>query len=432
MQTNLNRASKVFESGINLSLILISITFPLPSILSNVGVGLLVASWLFKKIAEKDYQLHFHFKEQKWMVIVFSVFFLFQLFSLLYTHNVGHGLKNVESKLSLLLLPLVLFDLKIDFSKIIRLLRYYVYSLAICSLLLIANSMLNYLSKGSLLVYHDFVSPLGFHAIFFSYYCFLAVLVSAFFFQKALVKGKERGLLILALTVLFCGLIIAASKNVLVVTVLFIVLGFAQQLLKNRLSVKALVVSVLAAIVLLLGASQIGVVNDRVSELTDLSGMENYHRIKQGDSLMYYDIDHFNGTSLRITFWDLAINQVFDEQKVLLGLSPGDRREIMNTVFQKYGLIPYYSNYNIHNQFIQVFVELGIFAFLLYLLLHWQFMKSAIKRRNYLLLFFLIGLIIFQLTESLIERNHGIVFFCFFLPLLQSLNFTDENRDIRH
>ncbi len=428
----MSKTTKAFESGISLCLLFISVTFPLPSILSNIGVGALVVLWLLKKIAEKDYRLNFQGKDRKWIVIGFSIFFLFQIVSLLYTENVSHGWKNVESKLSLLLIPMVIFDLKFTYSKIIRLLRFYVYSLAICSVLLIANSAIHYLKEGSLLVYHDFVSPLGFHAIFYSYYIFLALLVSAYFFQKEIVKGKEKLLLSISLVFLLSGLIAAASKNVLVVSVLLIVAGFAQQLLKNRLSFKKLAFSILGAAILLFGASQIGVVNDRVSELTELSGMENYHRIKQGDSLMYYDIDFFNGTSLRITFWDLVINKVVDDDKVFSGLTPGDRRQIMNGVYQQFGLIPYYENYNIHNQFIQVFAELGLFAFLLYLLLHIQLIRTALRHKNYLLLFFIIGLIIFQLTESLIERNHGIVFFCFFLSLLQTLNVTDENRDIRN
>ena len=181
------------------------------------------------------------------------------------------------------------------------------------------------------------------------------------------------------------------------------------------------------------GISKVSAVKDRIAELAQLNGMENLDKIKRGDLIVAEDIPKFNGTSMRITFWYVVVNKMVDEGKMFLGYSPGDRRAVVNEEFYKNGLNPWYENYNIHNQFIQVLAELGLLGLVVYLLLHASVFIQALKIKNYFLAAFLIGFTIFQITESVIERNKGIVFFVFFLLLLSQIKpVLNENRDIRN
>ena len=74
--------------------------------------------------------------------------------------------------------------------------------------------------------------------------------------------------------------------------------------------------------------------------------------------------------------------------------------------------------YNFHNQYLQTFAEIGIFGFVsLCLLLVFPFVLS-IKNKDYLTISFLFIVGASFLTESMLERQAGVVFFAFFYVLL--------------
>jgi O-antigen ligase len=421
------------NKGINLSIVFIAITFPLPFRISNLGIISLVIFWIAQKIVSKS-KPNYSFKSnaEKWVFYSIIAFFIWQILSLFYTYDIANGLKNVESKFSLLVFPMVLFDLRPSWEKITYWLKCYVYSIALCTVYLLARSITHYFTNGSLLTYHEFTNSLSFHAVFYSYNIFLSVLITGFLFSRKELSSIEKALFIISLILSFVGLLICSSKNVLVVTTLFLLLGFFIRMAKRKIQFKEIVLVILIVLGGGFGISKVPVLKTRIVELTQLNGMENLDKIKRGEMIVKEDIPKFNGTSLRITFWYVVLHKMIDEDVLLLGYSPGDRREKINQEFYKIGLNPWYKDYNIHNQFVQVFAELGIIGLILYLVVHFSLLLTAIKNRNLLLALLVAGFAIFQMTESIIERNKGIVFFVFFLILLTQLKpKLDENRNIR-
>ena len=79
--------------------------------------------------------------------------------------------------------------------------------------------------------------------------------------------------------------------------------------------------------------------------------------------------------------------------------------------------------FNSHNQFLTTFIYLGIFGFLLLVFIISFLFYKYIKNGNIYLLSFLIITFCFFMTESVLEREKGIVFFAYF-----SLLFTCKNR----
>lgn len=422
------------NKGIHFSILFISITFPLPYKISNLGIVTLLIFWVIQKIITKNRpSFKFESTHEKWIFFSFLGFFVWQIASLLYTTDITNGIKNIESKLSLLIFPIILFDLKPSYRDVLFWLKSYVYSMALCTVVLLGQSILHYITEGSLLTYHDFTSSLAFHAVFYSYYIFLSVLITAFLFQKGELNMKEKALFIIALVLSFVGLLISASKNVLVVTSGFVIVGFLIRAVKQKIGFKEVVIVLLLGLTAVYGISKVPAVKNRIAELAQLNGMENLDKIKRGELIVAEDIPKFNGTSMRITFWYVVVHKMIDEEVMWLGYSPGDRRAVINEEFYKNGLNPWYENYNIHNQFVQVLAELGIIGVGLYLLMHLSLFIAAIDKRNFLLASFLVGFTIFQMTESVIERNKGIVFFVFFLLLILQLKpQQDENRNTRN
>ena len=76
-------------------------------------------------------------------------------------------------------------------------------------------------------------------------------------------------------------------------------------------------------------------------------------------------------------------------------------------------------NYNFHNQFMQTWAEVGIFGFLilLFLMIH----PFLLKNSHPLFLIFIGLTFIGCLTESMFERQAGVVLFAFMYPLLSGL-----------
>ncbi|PCI98565.1 MAG: hypothetical protein COB15_05895 [Flavobacteriales bacterium] len=293
-----------------------------------------------------------------------------------------------------------------------------------------ANSGVNYITKGELLTYHSFTetdSLLDVHAVFYSYFIFFSILILTYFYRNGL-GIKNKYIIALMSLPLVASLVFAASKNVMVITFVTIVLYLFFILIKE-IRWKQLVLVGVGLILALFMVAKLPMVKNRIVELTDFSGIENYEKIKNREKLTAPEREALNGTSLRLAFWYIGITEVFNHNRILLGLSPGDSKALLNFRYDELNLLPFLENYNMHNQFVQMFVEFGVVGLILYLCLITLLILASIKNRNLLMLIFVVGFLFFQLSESLLERNKGILFFVFFLLLLLKLNIEKRNEN---
>ena len=83
-----------------------------------------------------------------------------------------------------------------------------------------------------------------------------------------------------------------------------------------------------------------------------------------------------------------------------------------------------YQTKNFHNQYVQIFAELGIFGFLLLLTMLWLSIRNAIKSKNFIHIAFSALIISLFITESFLWRQRGVTFFilmyCIFNSNLKS------------
>lgn len=406
-----------------LGLYYIAATFPLSFQLSNLGIIFLVLGWILKAFEHKALpKLQLEGINNKAIFLTFTLLFLWQLASLSYATDTAYGLKSLEGKLSLLAFPILLNSHQYRFVVLIKGFKVFLYSMLSCTLVLLLRSFLHYTETGSLYIYHDFVGLLDFHAVFYSYYTFLALLIMLYLRHSKAYSFIERKLFIPFVLLLFIGLIFAASKNVLVVSLIIFIVYFLRKLLSGKLQLKPLLIGLLVLITGAFLGSRIPTVEKRMAELTSLRGLEAIEKVKQEEVLTHQDRVELNGTSVRLLFWYIGFEQLSEQNRWLLGLNPADRRQVINKRFYEVGLNPWFENYNLHNQFIQTLVELGLIGLAIYLALHFFYFRLAFQKQDFFLLVFLVALVIFQLSESVLERNKGIVFFVFFLHLFQQLN----------
>lgn len=428
----MSKTTTYFDWAFFGSLIFIAISFPISFKVSNWGIVSLAIVWFFELLLVKK-RIQFISKRSRIIFFPFLALFLWQVATLFYTNDLESGYRNLEGKLSLLIIPIILLTRQVSFVQLVVLFKAYIYAILFCTLFLFYNSGLHYLESSRFLTYHDFTAVLGFHAVFYSYYTYLAIVISAFLLELGVLKKNERTGLLLLNVLLFVALVISASKNVLIVTTLSVLtLGF-YRVIKGKFTLQraAFILSVVAVVCssFLISPN----IRMRLSELGKFDGIENLQKVQQGEKLDHEDRIKFNGTSLRIFFWVTGIEIVAKNNSQILGLTPGDRRAIINEEYFKNGMNPAYENFNLHNQFVQTYVEMGVIGLSFYLILLTVLFSTAIKTKNLLLLIFLSAFVVFQMTESVLERNKGIVFYIFFIILLQQLRSVNyENRHNRN
>lgn len=429
-----NSLNKYFDSAIFYALFFIAISFPLSYRLSNLGIVALLVFWLLDKIfAKKSFSYQKLDLSAKWILFSSIALFFWQLISVSWAVDQSLAWKNLEGKLSLVLFPLIIYDLSLNAKQYMQLLRAYVFSIGLCTIYLLGQSTMHYFSNGSFLTYHDFTRSLDFHAVFYSYYSFLAIILCFFFMRDKSINQRNKIAYIAVIVLSLVALLILASKNVLLLSLCSMLFLGIFQSIKGRIKLRQVLIATIALITMGFIAFQIPNIKNRLSELGQLDGLENLDKIKRGEMLQHEDRIKFNGTSLRLVFWYFGIERVVKEDKIWIGLNPADRRATLNKFYEKNGMNPAYENYNLHNQYIQTFVELGLIGLFLYVMINLGFTVKAWQNKNWILLIFIIAFTVFQMTESVLERNKGIVFFVFFLLFLQKGELLKhENRNTRN
>jgi O-antigen ligase len=107
-----------------------------------------------------------------------------------------------------------------------------------------------------------------------------------------------------------------------------------------------------------------------------------------------------------------VFTEVLEEQKILfLGEGLNNSQNSLIDKYKEYNLYPGFYNYNYHNQYIQIFAELGLVGLLILLLILFIIIKNATKHKDYFLLSFIILILLVCITESFLWRQRGMVFF---------------------
>ena len=118
-----------------------------------------------------------------------------------------------------------------------------------------------------------------------------------------------------------------------------------------------------------------------------------------------------------------------------LGVGVGDARAAMNETMEQYNLYTGnpnlgdtgYLNYNFHNQYMELWVQAGLPALLLFVgLLFLGLLDGWKQGGQFPLLYLMLMLTAFALTEGYLERQRGVVFFTFFFSIFQAAIY-DEN-----
>ncbi|HRE77834.1 MAG TPA: O-antigen ligase family protein [Flavobacterium sp.] len=420
---DLKQENKEHFSFIPFLLLLCTISMPLG--INNVFLGIFLFSVLFKfKTFKFQYSL-----------LVVSALFLLMAISYFWSIDAKATLKAIPKEIGLLLIPMCFMIMK-PFTKEQRqkIIKYYSYAIVLYVVFYLIKAIVRFLMTGdtNVFFYHELVTK-EVNAIHVSVYVSIAFF---YFFIKEIKSKLETSFALL----LFVFVFLLSSKNIIIVFILLVLIEFfffsksGHKMRLRNLIVLGLIVSSFLFI---------GKIKDRFkAEFQSNTEKSISHTVLDIDKSLeginvlsikeawtnekFSPNDFFPGTAFRV-YQARMFLELFQEESVFwkgYGLNASykklEEKAIQYDVFRGNESQEGYQTKNFHNQYIQNFAELGVFGFLILIILIALNLKNATKNKDFVQIAFAILMISLFLTESFLWRQRGVMFFTLFFCLFNS------------
>lgn len=391
----MNALKKIKKYNISEILLILSIvTLPLGGFaINSVAIIIFFLSTIINFINNKP-----KIKFDKLSVLFIGFYLLFVL-SVFWTDNQENTKTGLVRFLSYLVLPLAFtFSSNINFNekKIIELFsKSLLFVAAYCVFFGTINSFIN--SDINYLFYHNLSSNLSnLNAIYLSVFVSFGI----FFYLNKKAKSNFE---IFSLVFLSLFLILLSSKLIIFITALISIPYYQKNKIRKNNKLNYFL-AVFVVLILFLAAS---------SNLSNRLKVE-YEKTKITevlDTKNFGPVYLWTGTGLRIFQTKVFFEILQEQQKLFLGFGLNNAQESLNKKYESYNLYPGFLNYNYHNQYIQIFAELGIIGLLVFFLILFLILKISIYNKDYFLFSFIILILAVCLTETFLWRQRGMVFF---------------------
>jgi O-antigen ligase len=337
---------------------------------------------------------------------------------LLFTANKPESWLDLQLKTGLVLIPAAILS-TCPTSKTMRerLSLYFITIIAAASLYCIGFALWNYYLTGnsSFFFYHILVHPIGGHAIYFSVLVFIALIFLVEDIERNnFIMGRFPHFALVAFLSVF--LFLLSSKLVIGFYFLYLLARFAG-LIKSRSANLILVISLL--VIFIAGGTIAFTTNNPVSR--------RFSDILNGDLRVVNQETfnpgmYFNGVQFRLLQWKFTGEILCENHGWLTGVGPGNAQHLLD---QKYISSNMYVGepsrgdhgflgYNTHNQFLETLLKTGVFGLIILLFIYFILIRMARQKKKRSTSFIISLLLIWLFTESVLERQYGIVIFTFF------------------
>jgi O-antigen ligase len=382
------------QQGLFLTLLLFAFFMPLfPRVATYIGALGILICLLNPKI-------YLRLKRKNLLeILAFSTPLLVWIPALILGHSVG---AKVETKVSLLLLPLVFYLIDQDIAaKSIQLFKSYFLGLCVAGLYCIGGATVSYFFDGS---NNFFYSKLGsyihIHPTYFSLYLIIAISFFMIAIRKNQLSQIERRIGWLA-TVFFSVLIVLLSSRSQWVNYVLIVPVLLFPLLQDRIGrVKAAVSFIFAGLFFAFSIYMIPATNKRLMDLFRLNDTTEKVQVQ----------------NVRYQTWDASLELFKASPIVGVGIQNLQREQLLMYEQLNYER-PLREKYNAHNQYLDLLAGAGLIPLIFWLVcLFWQRPVNKNLQAYYFtaLILFLLSF----LTESMLETARGVMLFSFIMGLL--------------
>lgn len=342
----------------------------------------------------------------------FMSLYVFYLIGSLWTEYTSELNSELETKLSLLIFPILfLFTKPLPKNILNKVLLNFVLG---CFINVIASTINGYecfLNEGIAECFYSSRLAFSFHPSYLAMYLNFAVAILLYLDVHKLSPYYIKRWMIWVLIVIFSGFLVLLSSKMGIIGLFVVLIVFFLYHLKfyswKRTIIKSLAPVVVFTICLLLAP----VTQKRLQKLSEVvKSKANHEEIA---------VAQIESNAARINIWEIAFSLA--QSNFLYGLGTGDVSETLAAEYQKNGMLEAAEKrLNCHNQFLETFLAIGVFGFLLLAAFMLLGIVLALRRKSFIYLIFIVICGCHFMVESMLESQAGVVYFAFFNCLLFS------------
>ena len=382
-----------------LNFFLLSIPFLLP--LEKTTVRFLMVIFTLACLIYGDYsQLKI---KKNWIKLSIVCLWVIPFIQLLLLNKVDEYLNNLITKITLFLIPiLILIGYQSNKINLSGILKFFIYGTVTSSLFCLINAVISYyflkndnaFTYTSLSLFHD--------PSYFTMYLNFVIGIIYLNNLKPIMNFKlSTNLSLIIVSFLSFFILFASSRIGWITNVLLHLFFISCVFYKKKMSKKAIIYF----LVLMVPFSTVIYTNKTIQSRFNEIIFYTFQKVDQKKVP--------SSTSARKKIWSTSFKLI--KEKWITGYGTGLSKKVLKKQFKKQGYDFFFKkNYNSHNQYLQVFLDQGVFGFLLLVFFTFGMLYLSLKQKDFIYSLFLAIMILNFMTESILERQSGVIFFAFF------------------
>tara|TARA_B100000809_G_scaffold203915_1_gene205151 strand:- start:2607 stop:3887 length:1281 start_codon:yes stop_codon:yes gene_type:complete len=406
---------------------LLAFFVPIQSKLLPVLIILLILNW---GINYPKIKLSFKNLVKNYALLSLIVLYLFYVIGMLNTENLKFGLRVLETKLSLLVIPLVYSAyIELTKQKIKQYLLLFVYGCLTYALICFCYATYAFFKPvytdlygvmynlGFNYFYYNYLS-INFHPSYSAMYSVFALLIITVGIKRKIVTLNWK--IILSVTLLVVFILFLSSKAGWLTIFLLVCYVFVVLILFNKTRQVLYFIAPILVLFVILNIFLAPKYAQRIPNVEEVYDAfvgkdKDNKKVETGSS----------SSSARVFIWKASMELV--SENLLKGLGTGDGKDKLIEKYQELGMTNEYKHeLNSHNQYLTTSLSLGMIGLIILFFILFYPLIMSVRNKDILLCGFIFLLIINFMFESVIETRAGIIFFTFFYTLLYS-NFEKIN-----
>jgi len=411
-------AGKIFSSGHLKNLLLALLVFSLP--LYEKASAWMATAVVIVRVFDKNAWSDAKQAIKNTLAVFMMAYFLFHVVGTLYSTNLSYAWFDLQIKLPFLLFPLLLM-IPLQKQGALRFLKKsFITGCATAALLCLVLGVISYSKSHDRFDFFYMQYSRFLHVTYFSMYLNLCIL---FLIHDIIIceDRKHQGLRLALLIFLFINVILLSARTALFtcfITALFysVLLSIEQKMLKKTYKAITLLLILLAAT-----AWYGNRIYNRFEEISEvLQQPKTEEKTTTPPSTPGY-----NSVSIRVELWSASWELI--KEHILFGVGTGDIKDELEKKFtEKNFFYGAEKKFNPHNQFLHTGVMLGLAGVIILMLMLAVPAFQSLKNKNYLFVAYIAIVFLNCLTESILEVQKGVLFFCVFsLAILNSRQQSD-------
>ncbi|MCB9173414.1 MAG: O-antigen ligase family protein [Flavobacteriales bacterium] len=354
-----------------------------------------------------------------------AILYLMYLIGMLYSSNLGFGGRVLETKMSLIILPIIYSAyINVTKEKLNHYLKIFVYGCIVYALICFSYATYAYFlpleidlgngytfNYGANYFYYYYLSVF-FHPSYTAMYSVFALAIIVFGIKKELIQFNWKTILTIILLTIF--VLLLSSKAGWITLFLLCFYTFYLLVSKKKIIHTLYFIVPITVAFLVFNVYYTPLVSQRLPDVKAITNVVTEKNEKNEVVTTSKD-----GNAARILIWKASVELFVNN--FLIGTGTGDSKDELLKIYHAKEMTTEYENkLNSHNQFLTTAISLGFIGLLIMLFTFLLPFYFSISTKNYLISAFIILISFNLLFESMYETQAGIVFYAFFNTLLCS------------